>query len=504
MASAARAYDARAESGSRPKIGIATFGSGNWHLVLEILLAHGLALRGAIPELLVCDIPALPVCDERTCFDPDTTCCHGCLPGKQPLLDQCGITWRGLSRYVPRGAVERARALIDSLSDQELARFHYRSWPLSEWTFVSLCHFLRRDARSHEPEHFAARRLFLSTGIVILDAVERWLDELEPDAIVAESGAHFMWRIAFELARSRGIRVVCREIGKGGFDHHIYSVNAECMFPEWDEVWNATKDVPLSDASQRDVTDYLAQMPAKTYLPGERREDPAQGGLQIPGNGRLALLFTNVTWDLATAGRDEAFDGMFDWLSETLTLAARTPDVRFVLRVHPAEEHVLTKDRVLEWLRDKWPRLPENVTTIGPGTPASVRTLTQMADVVLTYCSTTGIEAAIYGKPVIVAGTPHYRGKGFTIDARSKTEYQDAFARWLRGELEASPDASELARRYFHLFFLRYHIPMGWTTSPLEPPFDLTIRDLSELLPGRNRAVDVVCAGILEGCEILI
>jgi len=225
-----------------------------------------------------------------------------------------------------------------------------------------------------------------------------------------------------------------------------------------------------------------------------------QGADQSP----LVVLFTNVTWDLATAGRDEAFDGMFDWLSATLTLAERTPHVRFIVRVHPAEEHVLTKDRVLDWIHAKWPRLPANVTAMAPGTQASVRTLTQMADLVLTYCSTTGIEAAIYGKPIVVAGAPHYRGKGFTIDVRSKVEYDEAFGKWLRGDLHPPPDAPSLARRYFHLFFLRYHISMGWTTSPLEPPFALTIRDLSELLPGRNRAVDVVCAGILEGREIFL
>jgi capsular polysaccharide biosynthesis protein len=507
MASAARAYECRTARSPGPKVGIATFGSGNWHLILEVLLAHSLALRGASPELLVCDIPTLPVCDERTCFDRDTTSCLGCLPAKRPILDRSGLSWRGLSTYVAEGALERAHARVESLRDDELAGFRYGSWPLGEWTFVSACHFLRRDARTREPEHSAARRRFLTTGIVVVDAVERWLDESKLDALVVESGAHFMWRIAFELARARGIRVVCREIGKGGFDHHIYSVNAECMFPDWNEVWSAAKGIPLTASQERDVDAYLRALPAKTYAPDETVDDsrgPTRQTLGIENDSRLVVLFTNVTWDLATAGRDLAFDGMFDWLSETLAVAERCPKIRFVIRVHPAEEHVLTKDRVLDWLRTERPRLPVNVTTIASGTPASVRALTQMADLVLTYCSTTGIEAAIYGKPIIVAGAPHYRGKGFTIDVQPRNEYQDAFARLLQGELQPPPHASALAKRYFHLFFIRYHIPMRWTTSPLEPPFALTMKELSELLPGRNRAVDVVCAGILEGREILL
>lgn len=510
MDSAPGAYSARPVAATRAKVAIATFGSGNWHLVLELLLAHGLALRGAAPELLVCDLPTLPVCDERTCFDRNPSCCGGCLPQKRPILDRCEVPWRGLSSFVRDGEVDRARQIVDSLKDDQVAEYVHRSWPLGRWTFVSTCHFLRRDARLPSAGHVAARRLFLSTAIVVADAVERWLDQVRPDIVIAESGAHFMWRIAFELARARGIRVVCREIGKGGFDSHIYSVNAECMFPNWGEVWAGVRDQPLSPQQEREVAAYLRALPAKTYAPeaivNEQAEDAGstRQDLGLAEHDRVVVLFTNVTWDLATAGRDIAFDGMFDWLSETIALTERAPSVRLVVRVHPAERSVLTRDRVLEWLSEHWPRLPANVTIISPDRPASVKKLVEGADLVLTYCSTTGIEAAIYGKPVMVSGTPHYRGKGFTIDVQSRTDYYGTFEKWSRGEVTAPAAASELAARYFHLFFLRYHIAMGWTTSPLEPPFELTIRELSELLPGRSLAVDAVCSGILSGREILL
>ena len=37
--------------------------------------------------------------------------------------------------------------------------------------------------------------------------------------------------------------------------------------------------------------------------------------------------------------------------------------------------------------------------------------------------STTGLEMAIKGKPIIVAGNPHYRDKGFSYDPSSREEY---------------------------------------------------------------------------------
>ena len=510
MDTASGAYPARTASASGPRIAIASFGSGNWHLVLEILLAHALALRGASPELLMCDLPVLPACDERTSLLRRPNECPGCLPAKRTLLHASRIPWRGISAFMADNALNEARTVVDGLRDEDLADYVRGPWPLGRWIYVSTCHFLLGDARGNEPDTIAARRWHLTAAIVVVEAVQRWLDEVRPDVVIAESGAHFMWRIAFELARARGIRVVCREIGKGGWDSHIYSLNAECMFPNLTDIWEESRHVPLSPQQLQDVNAFMRSLPAKTYASAETAPPAEDQGLVSPKLGlrrdrRVVVLFTGVTWDLATAGRDVGFDGMFDWIVETLRLAASLPDVQFVIRAHPAENTLSTRERALDRIKERWPDLPPNVITVGPETAMSVRGLCQIADLVLAYCSTTGIEAAIYEKPVMVCGAPHYRGKGFTIDIASRLEYVDIFQRWARGELDHCPrEASETARRYFHLFFLRYHIGMGWTTSPLEPPYELKVTELSELLPGRNGSVDVVCAGILDGREILL
>ena len=87
----------------------------------------------------------------------------------------------------------------------------------------------------------------------------------------------------------------------------------------------------------------------------------------------------------------------------------------------------------------------------------------------------------------------------------SKTEYAQRLAGFVSGGPIAAPvEASVLAKRYAHLFFLRYHVPMGWTTSPLTPPYRLTIESLAELEPGRNPSLDEVCEGILEARQVLL
>lgn len=492
-----------------PRVGIATFGSGGWHFVIEALLGHALAQRGARPELLVCDVPDLPICDERTIHSREIDRCAGCLDDKRALLEVCGIPWRGVSSLVSPTTLASARATVAALDAADLEAYVERGWPIGQWLHVSACHFLRCDARGDSPDKVQVRRRLLTSAIVVVEAVERWLDEVRPEIVIAESGAHFMWRIALELARARGISVVCREMGKGGWDSHLYARNADCMAPNLSDAWSRARDQALSASEDTEVDDFLQALPEKTYLqptPLESRT-PAdlRSRLGVPSGKKLAVAFTNVTWDLATAGRDVAFTGVFDWVRETIRAVALRPDAHLIVRAHPAEASVATRERILDQVEQEWPDGLPGLTLVAPEQAVPARDLCAMSDLVLAYNSTAGLEAAILGHAVMVCGDPHYRGRGFTIDMATRADYVTALDAWAAGRrCPPPPLAAQLARRYFHLFFLRYHVTMGWTTSPLEPPYRLIIRSMDELRRGHNQALDLVCAAILEGRQMLL
>jgi len=500
--------DSLAASARGPRIGIATFGSGGWHFVLEALLAHALAARGARPNLLICDVPDLPVCDERTIHSRSRDRCAGCIRDKRSLIDASRLPWRGVSSCISPETPARARNVVAALAADALETYVERGWPIGRWLHVSACHYLRCDARGDGPEKIDARRRLLATAIIIVEAVERWLDETCPEIVVVESGAHLVWRIAMELAQARGLRVVCREMGKGGWDSHIYSLGTDCMAPNLDEAWNQARHEPLAPAEESEVDRILDELPARTYVqrtPLDRPRPDILSSLGVPPGKTVAVAFTNVTWDLATAGRDVGFGGVWDWIQHTIRVLAPFPDAHLIVRAHPAEASVETRERVLDQIAREWPDGLPRVTLIQPEQAVAARALMAHADLVLAYNSTAGLEAAIRGCPTLVCGRPHYRDRGFTIDVNSREEYAALLRAWATGTPPAPPpSASLLARRYFHLFFLRYHVPMGWTTSPLEPPYELVIRSMDEVRPGWNVALDAVCDGILQGRQVLL
>jgi hypothetical protein len=483
------------------KIGFATFGAGEWHLGFELLLAAALEQRNARPSFLICDLPDLPICSERLITSTSQDRCAGCLLVKREVLDISAMPWERMSAFIGHDAITRATRTANTLPADRIEDHVERGFPVGRWLHVSACNFLRGDARGDAPEHVDVRRRLLATAIVGVEAVDNWLARTTPDIVVVQGGAHTLWRIARELSQARGIPVISRELGKGGWDRQIFALNRDSMAPDLDEAWNSAREQPLTEAEEAEVDALASNIAIDTYQPIERQRQSATR-LNIDPSAKVAVAFTNVTWDLATADRDVAFTGVFDWLTETMRALRDRPGVQLIVRAHPAEASVMTRERIVDRIAADWPDT-SRITIVPPEHSITARDLFDRADIVLAYNSTAGLEAAMHGRPVIVCGSPHFRGRGFTIDIDTRAQYRELLAGWSGGASVDDRIDPALARRYFHLFFARYHVTMGWTTSPLEPPYRLLVRSAAEMAPGRNAALDRVCEGILRGRQIL-
>jgi hypothetical protein len=212
-------------------------------------------------------------------------------------------------------------------------------------------------------------------------------------------------------------------------------------------------------------------------------------------------LFSNVTWDSAAQDCDRGFSSMFEWIVESVRLAESRPEMDLVIRIHPGEVGLKgweTRDPVEPRLRAVFPRLPANVHLVPPDSDLSSYALLRLARCGLVYTSTVGLELAMEGYPVVVAGDVHYGGKGFTSDASDLADYRLRVDAALQAP--RSPEIRERARRYGHALFFRFFHPFPLVSEqyPELIPI-LNADDPSVLEPGGDATLDIVCRGILEG-----
>jgi hypothetical protein len=269
--------------------------------------------------------------------------------------------------------------------------------------------------------------------------------------------------------------------------------------------------MPLSPAEAAQLDDYLfarksGGRDAAEYFPAiEKDKQVIVRRLGLSPDKKLVTAFTNILWDSAVLDRDRAFTNMADWLDETIRHFAQRDDVQLVIRVHPAEVRVPmqeTREQVAAVLAARYPCLPPHINIVSPESDLSSYMLMRMSDVGLVYTSTTGLEMALDGKPVIVAGQTHYAGKGFTHDVTDREEYRALLNRL--NDLGPLPvEAVERARRYAYLFFFRFMLPFPAITTLPRGRLRFNFERLDDLRSGSWPEIDLICRAILNGTPFI-
>ncbi len=467
------------------------------HVHYQAVLGQALRIRGARVNFLGCG-GGLEICDRANTYEAPPMPCRTCHGYVDASLRAHRFALRHLSDWWGSdGGIDWPE--LDEISREDLVSVENGGLALGELVDIPLKWFLCAADLDDDPLASLTTRRFLRSARRIQQAAEAALDELRPDVVVLLNGLFLFESIIWEVCRRRGIDVVTYE---RAFlkETLVFSRDVPAGFYDLSSSWDPTRR--LHDSEEQELDDYLAARSRgdafdQFWSFGEASLESQQG--------RLVSLFTNLTWDTAVIGRDSAFPGIRSWLEAVVTSMAARPQHRLVIRVHPSEQFLpgkVTRDSLESWLADQFPDLPPNVTVVGAGDVASSYPLMEASDVGLVYTSTTGLELALRGVPVIVAGKTHYRGKGFTHDVSDPVQFERVLDDLLELPSSGAPDV-DLARRYAHFFFFEAPVSAPGVIEPWPGLARLTIDSLDDLRPGVDADLDLICDGILTGVSFV-
>ncbi|HEY9075509.1 MAG TPA: hypothetical protein VIO61_03125 [Anaerolineaceae bacterium] len=297
-----------------------------------------------------------------------------------------------------------------------------------------------------------------------------WLKSNQPDTVIVPNGTIQELGVVYRVAKHLKIPTVTYEFGDQR--QRIWlAQNGEVMRQNTDGLWEARQGHALTpEQLERMRTLFMARQRGALWENFSRpwQSEPAQGGEKARAalgldQRPVVLLATNVLGDSLTLGRQIFSQSMAEWIARTVQYFAGIPTVQLVIRVHPGE--VLTHGlSMVQVVHEVLPRLPEHIRLIGPKEKVNTYDLIEVADVGLVYTTTVGMEMAMYGIPVVVAGQTHYRGRGFTHDPDSWVNYYKTL-----GHILAKPASYRLNRQqvesaweYAYRFFFEYPLSFPW------------------------------------------
>ncbi len=297
-----------------------------------------------------------------------------------------------------------------------------------------------------------------------------WLLAHRPDVVIVPNGTIQEMGIVYRVARFLDIPTVTFEFGDQR-ERIWLAQDAEIMRHETDDLWQAKGQEPLTEAQLNRLQDlFSAREEAKTWQNFARQwqDLPTEGGAAIReklglDDRPVILLATNVLGDSLTLGRQTFSQTMAEWIERTVKYFAGREDVQLVVRVHPGE--TLTHGTsMVDVIRAALGEVPAHIHLVGPEEQVNTYDVVDVADLGLVYTTTVGLEMALSGIPVVVAGQTHYRSRGFTYDPDTWEAYFETLDTLL-ADLEAASltqEQVELAWRYAYLFFFTFPKPFPW------------------------------------------
>ena len=487
-----------------------------FHTTYEETIAKAAHLRGASVEYLLCD-GISPECDQywqsKATSPRPSDICQRCQSVARVGLDTLGFPYRWLGQFL--SASERAEALAwaQVIPTGGLLQASFRGDPLGDWILSSVVSYFRKF-----PPDFSDSRVvdvyrgFLLGAALTAIGINNFLQANAVDAALLFNGRQSLTRVAFEIFRQRGIRVLTHERAEYIRGHLNVRSNAHCMnLLPFKDLWAAWSEIPLTTKSLQVTLAWLierrygANLAWIPFNASSARDSSIKRSLRLSPGKLLWVLFTSSTDE--TAG-DPLWRGPYatqtEWVRDVIAWVSARPDVELVIKVHPnlgGNSYIgkaVDELGVYQQLRQS---LQANVRMVMPEDSVDAYSLADAADLGLTWGSTIGLEMAMLGKPVLLASRALYEHASCFLILRSKASLPALLEQGLK-----TSQGREIQRQAFRLAY--YYI---FTFEPAFPK--VTMVDLykaepnysadNQLAAGQDKSLDRICRFLVNGDSLV-
>ena len=368
------------------------------------------------------------------------------------------------------GTGNELEAELARLSFDELVRFRHGELNIGELCLASARWALRRHGLGTLDTDRLVLAQYIESAISLADKLGELLNRTDPHALLLFNGTFYPEATARAVAMEHGVPVVTFEVG-----HLPLSV---FFSPEVASRYSI--DIPpsfqIGPTEDAELDEYLAQRFEGNFTMAGIRFWPEMNSLdgvlkqKVERYNQVVTVFTNVIFDTSQVYANTVFEDMFDWLRETMELAAANPNTLFIVRAHPDElrHGKESQEPVEQWLNESPYAALENVAFIPPTEFTSSYELMRLSKFCVVYNSTVGLEGAILGLPVITGGQTRY-GR---VDAARLPESVADFRNMVQSFLETDlppllPGQVEQARRYLYYSLFRAELSLSDFIEPI-------------------------------------
>lgn len=480
--------------------------------IREGLIAKALQLRGCDVKFLLCD-GTIPICNDRSVAFDNPSICDNCIQEKNNTWPKTGFEifeWKDL---ISDKEVSEIKQEVETLNINQILNYEIDGYDYGKLVWSGFLRYhLAGDIKPFLNEKYLHQfRQFLETSLIVRKSMQNLMNIWRPDKVLTSHGYYPVWGSIFYTCRSLGIDV--DTFDEGEIKGAIRLLHNKPGSPiNFDEEWELWKDPPLNSQQKKKLREYFYH---KDYDPqgyiryhskgDSQQTDMLMNQIESTRREKTICIYTNVMWDAITSGMNRIYPSMMDWIYDTLAFLMDKQNLQVIIRIHPGEIRKPERavQRVADFVEEHFGRLPDHFMLIDAHDKFLTSRLYSLNALHLVYYTTVGLELALRGELVVASGNTSYSKKGFTLDPESTSEYKSLIQLYLNNELFYKPNV-EIAERFAFFYYFQKCIPFDLIDTEVWTHVSIKIKSIAEMLPSRNKYLDIICEGICNGGDFVI
>lgn len=270
------------------------------------------------------------------------------------------------------------------------------------------------------PNNYPLSNTFLNTESIFYQRlrgfsarIDQLLRAIKPDLVIVQQGSEAISRLIAGKALKKNIPQLCWE-SPFFLGYLLLDPAGQHFLPGRNKIeldWPSISTRVLTTAETGRLTqfiqDWKGSRTSKYQQDINLIESERLASFLAAGTGPVLFVPMQIPLDANVYHGLGGFSSLEQFYSQLV--AHLPPGWRAIFKHHP-KNHIAP------------PQLDKSDSRVLVVREANIHELISVADVVAVFSSNVGLEALLYGKPVIAGGKPYYGGKGLTLDVRTGEE----------------------------------------------------------------------------------
>ena len=483
-------------------------------LHVEAAIAAALKLRGRRVHAIICD-GTFGACVKRVISDQVLInewkkSCSSCRRECEVVLDTMGIPYSYIGNYVAEKDLRDLKDVAETVTWERVEELKYRKINVGKNVRSSILRYLRG---LDLPNDQLLVQEYAYSGLVCAAAAERAIDKLRPTRIFTSHGVYVDWGPALHTAFARKVPVsawMASYLHARFYFSQVRDTEQINFHNIGRKAWNELSNHILTDEQSERLSQYLqdrytkdTSFDIKDFKQYTGSIDELRNRYGLDPSMPVWGIMAHLNWDSVSDSSPMVYESFNQWMNDTIQVIKDIPDVQWIIKVHPAEAWYKAESSVGFLINKCFPDLPKHIRVLPANENISPLDFINLVDGGVTVFGTAGLELALQGKPVILAGDAHYGRKGFTYDADSQEHYRELLKQ--AGNLSSiTAEQRELVKKYAYCYFLQRQIPISVVNDPDSKWWSFQFDKKSLLLEGQDPVIDFVCEKIIDGKDFIM